>query len=122
MHSRESSPGLRKRQSSPTAVKTKRHDHATLAPTNRTTPHRTRYLAIALIGAAILFVASQRIKPTRSINGTYAICTSGAGNIYTVDTTAPVAQCFVVQNGLFVDLGAEGLSSPSCSHVQVLGY
>ena len=103
------SPGLRKRQLSPESGKGKAAGSAAGRPTSRLEPTSGRYLALLLCSvAATAFILSRHVAPISPPLSSYVLCAQPGSNIYTVDPAKPTAQCLVVQDGIFVDVGTEG--------------
>ena len=102
------SPGLRKRQLSPDAAKANVAGDATIQPSGRHAPPSGRYLAMLLCSvAAAAFLLSRHTAPISQPLSSYVLCTEAGSSVYTVDASKPLAQCLVVQDGIFVDVGSE---------------
>lgn len=76
-----------------------------------------RCILILLSVSLSAFVWCRYNTPVSDVPTSYALCSRDGDNIYTVDSSAPVAQCLVVRDGLFVDVGSLGQSRPRLAYL-----
>ena len=108
MSSPNSPPGLRKRQLTPDLAAAKSSNDTSSPSHHLHVPRRQTYLLVLLSVATTVFFLSWSATHVSHPPTTYALCTRAGGYIYTMDEGKPIAQCLVVQDTKFVDVGSQG--------------
>ena len=111
MASSRSSPGLRKRQPTPDGNEKKSVLHIPVhsAGTQQTIIGRALLILLSVAISLFFFFRDKSARTIADIPETYALCSPDGDNIYTVDDIIPRAQCLVVRDAKFVDIGSIGI-------------
>lgn len=117
------SPGLRK-YSVPADPSTSKGTYIPTPVTGSNTASKASKYLLGLASLALsatYFYGARYSSPTEFRGSNYALCSPNGANIYTVDPERPHVQCFVVQDGHFVDAGSLREFSISLFPTDVLG-
>lgn len=117
------SPGLRK-PSVPTDPSMSKDTYIPPPVTGSNTASKASRYLLGLASLALsttYFYSARYSSPTQFRSSNYALCSPDGANIYTVDPERPHVQCFVVQDGHFVDAGSLREFSISLFPTDVLG-
>lgn len=93
--------------------KLKNETESRLAPTSVPVPPPSRRWRWKILAAAtaLSFVAYQVTHQGNHLLATYALCSSGGTNIYTVDENNTSVECVLIHNSRIVDTGQLGALS-----------
>ncbi|KAI0812390.1 amidohydrolase family-domain-containing protein [Irpex lacteus] len=88
---------------------------------SNTASKASRYLLglASLALSTTYFYSARYSSPTEFRGSNYALCSPDGANIYTVDPERPHVQCFVVQDGHFVDAGSLPVSDANVNATEI---